>query len=95
MAFLSTSRSRETAVHYAGLKQPIVIEMEMGMTGRGADLSWLSQWPHEEEVAFPPLTGYEVLSTRVEGSTLARARVRCVCSQPRSPRTTAAAHRRG
>ena len=37
---------------------------------RGADVSWLSQYPHEREVLFPPLTGVECISTRCEGSTL-------------------------
>jgi hypothetical protein len=32
---------------------------------RGADLSWLSQYPHEREVLLPPLTGLEALETRV------------------------------
>ena len=37
---------------------------------RGADLSWLSQYPHEREILFAPLTGLEVQSTRVEGTVL-------------------------
>ena len=40
------------------------------MVDRGADLSWLSQYPHELEVLFPPLTGLEALSTEIDGSTL-------------------------
>ena len=50
LAFLSTSLHRQTAVDYAGDETPVVIEMQMGMTGRGADLSWLSQYPLEGEV---------------------------------------------
>ena len=42
----------------------------MGMVDRGADLTWLSQYPHEEEILFAPLTGLEVQSTRVEGSVM-------------------------
>ena len=38
------------------------------MVDRGADLSWLSQYPHEKEVLLPPLTGIEALGTDVEGS---------------------------
>jgi hypothetical protein len=30
------------------------------MIDRGADLAWLSQYPHEREVAFPPLTAFEL-----------------------------------
>ena len=33
----------------------------------GADLSWLSQYPHEAEVCFPPVLGLEVL-TRPDGT---------------------------
>ena len=28
-----------------------IFEMQMGMVDRGADLSWLSQYPHEREVS--------------------------------------------
>ena len=42
----------------------------MGMVDRGADLSWLSQYPHEKEVLLPPLTGIEALTSDVEGSML-------------------------
>merc|ERR1719183_543672 len=47
-----------------------IFEMQMGMVDRGADLTWLSQYPHEKEVLLPPLTGIEALGTRVEGGTL-------------------------
>ena len=42
----------------------------MGMVDRGADLKRLSQYPHEEEVLFNPLTGLEVQSTFIEGRVL-------------------------
>ena len=35
---------------------------------RGAELTWLSQYPHECEILFAPLTGIEMLGTRVEGA---------------------------
>lgn len=44
--------------------------MQMGMVDRGADLSWLSQYPHEREVLLPPLTGIEALTSDVDGSML-------------------------
>ena len=34
--------------------------MPTGMIDRGADLEWLSQYPHEKECLFAPLTGIEV-----------------------------------
>eukprot|EP00966_Prymnesium_polylepis_P174211 4030738-Prymnesium_polylepis.1 len=40
------------------------------MIDRGADISYLSQYPHEAETLFAPLTGLEVQSTRVQGSVL-------------------------
>ena len=42
----------------------------MGMVDRGADLSWLSQYPHEQEILFAPLTNMEVCSYRVVGEVL-------------------------
>ena len=40
------------------------------MIDRGADISYLSQYPHEAETLFAPLTGLEVQSTGVEGTVL-------------------------
>merc|ERR1719422_2957422 len=47
-----------------------VLEIKMGVVDRGADLSVFSQYPHEREICFAPLTGIEVLNTRVEASLL-------------------------
>ena len=44
--------------------------MQMGMIDRGAELGWISQYPHEAECLFAPLTGIEVQSTRVDNSIL-------------------------
>ena len=68
--FSSTTTDRDQAVSYASGNQSTIFEMQMGMVDRGADLSWLSQYPHEKEVLFPPLTGLEALSTEVDGSSL-------------------------
>ena len=40
----------------------------MGMVDKGADVSGFSQYPHEAEVCFPPLTALEVRGTRIDGS---------------------------
>ena len=72
-AFMSTTADREVAMQYAQAGKEAascVMEVKMGMIDRGADLSWLSQYPHEKEITFPPYTGLEVLDTRVEGSVL-------------------------
>ena len=69
--FLSTTTQRKEAAHYAqGSAASTVLEMQQGMVNRGAEVEWLSQYPHEKEVLFPPLTGFEVLGTTVEGRTL-------------------------
>lgn len=69
--FMSTTTSKAVALQYTrGGSTPTVLEMQMGMIDRGADLSRLSQYPEEREICFPPLTGMEVIDTRVEGSVL-------------------------
>ena len=46
-AFMSTTFSREVAMHYASVpgKPALVFEMVMGMIDRGAELGWISQVP--------------------------------------------------
>ena len=59
-AFMSTTFDREVAMHYASSQQgrpALVFEMQMGMIDRGAELGWISQYPHEAECLFAPLTG--------------------------------------
>ena len=71
--FSSTTTDREQALHYARGTDGdamTIFEMQMGMVDRGADLSWLSQYPHEREVLLPPLTGIEALGTDVQGGLL-------------------------
>ena len=43
-----------------------VMEFQMGLIDRGADLSWLSQYPHEVEVLFAPLAGLEAREMRID-----------------------------
>jgi len=72
--FMSTTTDRSVATSYASHGTVgIVIEMQMGMVDRGADLSWCSQYAHEQEILFQPLTGLEVHEQRVEGSVLVMA----------------------
>ena len=50
-AFMSTTFEREVAVAYAASsagKSALVFEIQMGMIDRGAELGWISQYPHEE-----------------------------------------------
>ena len=63
-AFMSTTQEVDVATGYAagdGSKMGIVLEIRQGMVNRGANISWLSQYPHEQETLFGPLTGIEVL----------------------------------
>ena len=70
-AFMSTTTNRQVSMQYASSGSvSTIFEINMGMVDRGADLSWVSQYPHEEEICFAPLTGLEVTSTRVENSVL-------------------------
>lgn len=49
------------AFDYASAKKPsMLFRVEQGMADRGADLSWISMYPHEKEICFPPCTGLEV-----------------------------------
>eukprot|EP00854_Cymbomonas_tetramitiformis_P008464 gene8464-10058_t len=72
MAFMSTTTSEEVALQYADSsderKAAFVFEVQMGMVDRGADISPFSQYPHEKEIVFAPLTGMEVVGTpRIKG----------------------------
>ena len=67
--FSSASTKRDEALRYATKDKattPVMLEITQGLIDRGADLEWLSQYPHEAQVLFPPLTGLEFLKFRVE-----------------------------
>jgi len=71
--FSSTTTAREQAVHYAHGKASTILELEMGMVDRGADISWLSQCVHLslEQITNalqhrpPPLPSYMPPGTRM------------------------------
>ena len=69
--FMSTTTNRKAAEFYASGHAfvSIVLEMQMGMVDRGASLSELSQYPHEQKM-FRVLTSLEVSSTHVYSNTL-------------------------
>ena len=48
----------------------ILFEISQGFVARGAAISWLSQYPNEEEILLPPLSVLEVVGTHVEGAVL-------------------------
>jgi len=71
LAFMSCTTSREVALDYAVTSNAAVLfQIQEGYVDRGADLSWLSQYPHEKEITFPPLTTLEVKSKQAESSVL-------------------------
>ena len=70
---MSTTTNREVAFTYAkgdGGRASTILEIQMGMVDRGADLSRFSQYPHGKDICVPPLTGIEVLDARVGNSIL-------------------------
>lgn len=72
-AFMSTTTDREVAMQYASSGKEgvgFVFEIQQGMIDRGADICFLSQYPHERETLFNPLTGLEVQSVRVEDTVM-------------------------
>ena len=54
VAFMSCTEDKEVALKYAASKKKaaIVFEVKQGMVDRGADVAWLSQYPHEKEITF-------------------------------------------
>ena len=53
-SFMSTSLDRQVALEYAGGGEVgLVLEIQQGMVSRGADISFVSQYPHEKEVRSP------------------------------------------
>ena len=69
---MSTTTDRNVALmHAASSGGPgVVFSIQQGMVDRGADISWLSQYPHEREILFAPLSGLEIRKLSVAGSVL-------------------------
>eukprot|EP00729_Bicosta_minor_P009562 gene9562-16121_t len=56
-AFMSTSVSMEVAIDFARSDVPMVVKLEAkDFMSCGANISWLSVYPGENETLFPPLT---------------------------------------
>jgi len=68
-AFMSTTLNKVEAMKYARRAPGMILfEIDQGFVARGAAISWLSQYPMEAEVLYPPCTALEVSKTRVEGA---------------------------
>ena len=81
--FMSTTTEKHVAYDYAiakdgsAKKAAVIYEIDEGAIDRGADVSWLSQFPSENEVVFPPLTNLEVFGNPkvVDGAIVTKLRV--------------------
>ena len=51
-------------------KAGVLLEIKQTLTARGASLQWLSQYPGETEICFPPLCALTVNNKRAHGSLL-------------------------
>mmetsp|Transcript_13701 Transcript_13701/g.31604 ORF Transcript_13701/g.31604 Transcript_13701/m.31604 type:complete len:911 (-) Transcript_13701:444-3176(-) len=63
-AFMSTTTDKRVAMRYLDLKKdvsPKILEMEVGQIDRGANVAWLSQYPAENEILYPPLSNLEII----------------------------------
>ena len=65
-AFMSTTPDRSVAEQYSQDGFGIIVEMDQGMIDRGAEIAWLSQYPHEVEVLFAPLAGLQATEMRID-----------------------------
>jgi hypothetical protein len=61
---MSTSTSMKIVAGYAKSKQPLVFRVVSdSFMSCGADVSWLSVYPAEKEILYPPLTYLEYVGT--------------------------------
>ena len=78
--FLSLSDDEAVAAKYSGTvdgKLAIIFELELGKASLGAELSWLSQFPHDSERLLPPWTHLQVVggpTRRADEVTVVRVR---------------------
>ena len=63
---MSCSTERSVGLQYGD--GGYLFELQTGMVTRGASLQWLSYYPEEKEVCFPPCTALELLRrNRMDG----------------------------
>jgi hypothetical protein len=58
---MSMVTRREVAVDCIKGKRPILIECEVDDINRGCPLSFVSQFPGEDEIVFPPMSYLEII----------------------------------
>jgi hypothetical protein len=79
--FLSLSDDKAVAAKYSGVEDGkvscAIFELELGKASLGAEVAWLSQFPHERERLLPPWTHLQVVGAptrRADGVTVVRMR---------------------
>ena len=59
--FTSTTTKKEVAISYLrGKKMPVLFKIETGDIDRGCTLSWVSQYPSEDELLMPAMSYLEI-----------------------------------
>lgn len=62
---MSTTADIEVAGQYGKSDRPLILCIHCtSFMNRGSDISWLSLYPHEKEILYPPLTYLKFLGTR-------------------------------
>ena len=72
---MSTTYDRSVAESYAGSEACSLFEIEFSIASRGASIRFLSQYPAEEEMLFPPGTSLTCRAINQESRTLRRLRI--------------------
>jgi len=67
---MSTTPLPEVAVKYSGKQEEAgsIFAIDFDMASRGAEIDWLSQFPHERELLFPPCTMLECTGYYMRGA---------------------------
>ena len=58
-SFMSCTTDRKVALEYA--RGGYLFQINTGLVCRGSSLSWISYYPHEQEVCFGPMTALDVV----------------------------------
>ena len=81
--FMSCTTQRNVALEYGC--GGYLLSIRTGLVARGACLAWLSYYPEEMEVCFPPLTALDVLQKQSmdKGAVVVELAVVSSCKQDR------------
>ena len=69
LAYMSTTRDRSVAFDFSGGRKHkgSILVLEVGLDSRGADVKFLSMFPLEQEILFPPCTALTCTGVKDEG----------------------------